>query len=574
MPAGSFTTRLADRCGHDQGDTAAGQALDRFPRGRVCRRASWLRPSTRSPGRCRRRFSIRPGSRSVDAPDGTPRRRDARPGPPHGRGEALGRLTTRPVIDRCGPGTRADTAGLSRPRAGLHTLPRPETRCGPGHTAGAPRAGSPHAPRPGCRSVADQESRATGGRHGRGKDSIVLPAVISEVHWPRPATRLVEPRGSLTRPVAVGVDSTRATRPRAGPRQVHHVAGLPTCILVEALDTLPWSMPAGFSMRPVVDRCGPEVDGPLADVDHPRARPGLLRPRPGRRRPPVRLATARLSRAIDTAGSPNGAAAGFPHWSSPRGRVCRSGRSGSRPSKDAPLAGAGVRRSARGHRLADGRRGRSDTRPGDDGRADQDQLDRLTTRPVADVHPGRGPRHAPLVDAGLHAAGLPIGAEGPGRHGRGQDLDRFPRGRLPTCILVEALDTLPWSMPAGFFIRPGCRSVRTRYQDATAVDGPRPAHHAARFATRPSAARPRQAPLVDAGGSPTRPGCRLVRTRPGRTAAYGPRTGPHAGVRRSGPGPRHGPRRCRRGAPHGRVVDRCGPGPGRHGRRSVAFVIS
>ena len=176
-----------------------------------------------------------------------------------------------------------------------------------------------------------------------------------------------------------------------------------------------------------------------------------------------------------------------------------------------------------------------------DGR--EQDLDRLTTRPFADVHPGRGPRHVHPVDAGgeLHTAGWSIGRgseQRPARQahhvagyrsaalqtgyqgdGREQDLDRLPRGRLPTCILVEALDTFTRSMPAGSFTQPGCRSARTRTR-----------------ATRPR----------------------------GRTS-----TRSHVAVCRRASWSRpwtRSPGRCRRGASRGRVADRCGPGPGRHGR--------
>jgi hypothetical protein len=72
--------RVADRCGpgpgrHGRAPIGRGQDLHTLPRGRVCRRASWSRPSTRSPGRCR-------------------------------RGASRGR-----VVDRCGPGTRATRGG-------------------------------------------------------------------------------------------------------------------------------------------------------------------------------------------------------------------------------------------------------------------------------------------------------------------------------------------------------------------------------------------------------------------------------------------------------------------------------
>ena len=128
----------------------------------------------------------------------------------------------------------------------------------------------------------------------------------------------------------------------------------------------------------------------------------------------------------------------------------------------------------------------------------RDQLDRLTTWPATD---------RPRVQTGYQG------------DGREQDLDRLPRGRLPTCILVEALDTFTRSMPAGSFTQPGCRSARTRTR-----------------ATRPR----------------------------GRTS-----TRSHVAVCRRASWSRpwtRSPGRCRRGASRGRVADRCGPGPGRHGR--------
>ena len=180
MPAGSFTRPVDDRCGPGPGRHGRGQDLHTLPRGRGCRRASWSRPrqlplvdaggevhaaglsigadqdqgdtaagrtstrshvagcrraswsrpSTASPGRCRRRFSIRP---VLDRPGGrpwtwTPRRRDARPGPPgHGRGDGRRQTHHGLAIDRPGvaPGRPPRRRCLRRDRGGssVHNLP-------------------------------------------------------------------------------------------------------------------------------------------------------------------------------------------------------------------------------------------------------------------------------------------------------------------------------------------------------------------------------------------------------------------------------------------------------------------
>ncbi len=160
---------------------------------------------------------------------------------------------------------------------------------------------------------------------------------------------------------------------------------------------------------------------------------------------------------------------------------------------------------------------------------------------------------------------------GPGRDGRGQDLDRFTTRPAPTCILVEALDTFTWSMPAGSFTRPGCRPVRTRTR-ATRPRGRTSTRSHAAVCRRASWSRPPT-------HSPGR--CRWGASRgrltigadqdQGDTTAGRTSTRSHVAVCRRASWSRpstHSPGRCRRGASRGRVADRprCGPGPGRHGR--------
>ncbi len=146
--------------------------------------------------------------------------------------------------------------------------------------------------------------------------------------------------------------------------------------------------------------------------------------------------------------------------------------------------------------------------------------------------------------------------------------------RLPMCILVEALDTFPWSMPTGSFTRPGCRSVRTRTR-ATAAGRISTRSHAAGFADVHPGRGPRQAHMVDAGGELHAAGLPIGADQdPGDTAAGRISTRSHvAGCRRASRSrPSTGsPGRCRRGASRGRVADRCRPGPG---RRSAAVRTS
>ena len=650
MPAGRFT-RPGCRSVRTRAPIGRGQDLDRLTTRPGCRRASWSRPSTRSPGRCRRDAS---------------------------RGR---------VADRCGPGRRS--------AAGRTSTGSPRGRAADVHPGRGPRHVPPSMPagrftRPGCRSV-----------------------------------------------------RTRATRPRARPRQAHHAAGLPTYILVEALDTLPWSidtrrLPIGadpgdgrgqdldrLTTRPVADvhpgrgpRHAPLVDRHAAVADRcgpgrrPRARPrqahraaGCRRPswsRPSTRSPgrcwreasrgwvaeqcgPGRRPRAGPRQAHHAAGcrraswsrpstrSPGrstrggcrsvqtrATAAGGTSTRSPRGRVadvhpgrgsrhaplvdaggklhaaglpngadpsdgrgqdldrfttrrgCRRA-SWSRPSTRSPgrstrggcrsVTGPGRRpragprhaptrpgcRRASWSRLStrspgrcrrEASRGRVAERCGPGRTAAGQDLDRFTTRPVADVHPGRGPRHAPLVDR--HAA--VADRCGPGRRPRGRTSTRSPRGRLPTCILVEALDTLPrsmrhaavadrcgpgrrpragprhahhaaglltcilvealdtfpQSMPAGSFTRPGCRSVRTRATAAgrTSTGSPR-----GRAADVHPGRGPRHVPPVDAGGKLHAAGL-PIGAEPGATAAGRTSTGsPRGGVAdvHPGRGPRHAP---------------------------------
>ena len=131
------------------------------------------------------------------------------------------------------------------------------------------------------------------------------------------------------------------------------------------------------------------------------------------------------------------------------------------------------------------------------------------------MHPGRGPRHVPPVDAGgtLHAAGLPIGADPGDDRPRAGPRQAHHAAGLLTYILVEALDTFPQSMPAGRFTRPGCRSVRTRSGSIGRGQ--------------------------DLDRLTTRRGCR-------RTSWSRPST--------------RSPGRCRREASRGRVAEQCGPG--------------
>ena len=461
----------------DPGDTAAGRTSTRSHVA-GCRRASWSRPSTASPGRCRRRFSIRP---VLDRPGGrpwtwTPRRRDARPGPPgHGRGDGRRQTHHGLAIDRPGvaPGRpprrrswntvhRVEAVALLTTRPGCRSV-RTRTR------ATRPRRMTAfHSPVP---SVISSEMPCADrpGRHGRGQalDRFPRGRVCRRASWLRPSTRSPGRcrRGAFTRPGCRSVRTrTRATRPRAGSRQAHHAAGCRRASWSRPSTASPGRCRRGASRGRVADRCGP---GPGR---HGRGQDLDTLPR-------GRLPTCILVEALDT----------LP-WSMPAGSFTRPGCRSVRTRTRATRPRAGPRQAP--------------------------------TRPVADVHPGRGPRHA---SPGRCRRGASRGrvadrcGPGPGRHGRGQDLDTLPRGRLPTCILVEALDSFTWSMPAGSFTRPGCRSVRTRTgatigrgQDLNTL--PR-----GRFPT---------CILVDRHAGP---GQRSVRT---RTRATRPRAGPrHAPTR-------------------------------------------
>ena len=567
---GGSRGRVVDRCGPGPGRHGRGQDLHTLPRGRGCRRASWSRPrqlplvdaggevhaaglsigadqdqgdtaagriSTRShaagvadvhPGRGPRQLHlVDAGGVSpfgpfsidqVDAPGRGPHAGETL-GPGHPATAAVdGRRQTHHgrAVDRCGPGPGRHGRGQD-----LHTLPRGRgcrraSWSRPRQLPLVDAGGEVHAA--GLSIGADQDQGDT----AAGRISHTLPRGrgCRRASWSRPRQLPGRCRRGGSRGRVVD---------RCGPGPGRHGRGqdldtlprgrLPTCILVEALDSFTWSMPAAFlhSARSRSTRWTP------LDVDPTPARRSAraTRPRP-RRRPPADSPRPGC-RSVRTRTRATRPRAGSPHAPTRPGLpTCIL--------VEAPTASPGrCRRGASRGRVADW----CGPGPGRHGRG-QD-LDRLTTRPVADVHPGRGPRQLHLVDAGgeLHAAGLPIGADqdqgdtaagrtstrshvagcrraswsrpstaspgrcrrgasrgrvadrcgpGPGRHGRGQDPDTLPRGRLPTCILVEALDTLPWSMPAGSFTWPGCRSVRTRTR-----------------ATRPRAG-PRHAPLVDAGG--------------------------------------------------------------------------
>ena len=419
MPAGSFTRRGCRRSSWSIDTRPApigrGQTLDRLTTRRGCRRTSWSRPSTRSPGRCWREAS-RGGCRSVwtrataagKTSTGSPRGGVADVHP--GRGPRHAPLVDRhaAVADRCGPGRRQ----RARPRHAHHAAgcrraswSRPSTRS-PGRST-----------RGGCRSVQTRATAAgeTSTRSPRGRVADVHPGRGSR-HAP-----LVDAGGKL------------------------HAAGLPN------------------SADP--------SDGRGQDLDRFTTRRGCRRAswsRPSTRSPG--RSTRGGCRSVQTRAT----AAGETSTRSPRGRVAdvHPGRG----SRHAPLVDAGGKLHAAGlpnsadpsdgrgagprqvHHAAGCRSVR--TRATAAGRTS-------TGSPrgrAADVHPGRGPRHVPPVDAGgtLHAAGLPIGADPGGDRPRAGPRQAHHAAGLLTCILVEALDTFPQSMPAGRFTRPGCRSVRTR----------------------------------------------------------------------------------------------------------------
>ena len=352
-----------------------------------------------------------------------------------------------------------------------------------------------------------------------------------------------------------GTRATAASRTSTGsPR-----GRLPTCILVEALDTLPWSMPAGSFTRPAgrsaAVRSRDQLDRLTTwpATDRPRCRPGTRATAASRTStgsPRGRLPTCILVEALDTftrsmpAGSftrPAGRSAAvrsrdqldrlttWPATDRPRCRpgtrataasrtstgshvaVCRRA-SWSRPSTRSP---GRCRRGASRSRAAD-RRGPG---PGRHGRGAGPR--HAPTWPFADVHPGRGPGHAPLVDAGgeLHVAGLPIGAD--------QDQGDTAAGRTSTRSHVAVCRRASWSRP--WTRSPDrCRRGASRGRLTIGADQDQGDTTAGRTSTRSHVA-----------------GCRRASWSRPSTASPG---------------------RCRRGASRGRVADRCGPGPGRHGR--------
>ena len=622
-----------------------GQDLDRLTTRRGCRRASWSRPSTRSPGR-----STRDGCRSVwtrataagKTSTGSPRGGAADVHP--GRGPRHAPLIDRhaAVADRCGPGRRP----RARPRQAHHAAgcrraswSRPSTRS-PGRStrggcrsvrtrataAGKTSTGSPRGRLPTCILVEALDTLPwsidtrrlpigvdPGDGRGQDLDRLTTRRGCRRASWSRPSTRSP---GGCRREASRGRVADRCgpgRRPRARPRQAHHAAGcrraswsrpstrspgrcwreasrgrLPTCILVEALDT------------PLVDAGGKLHAAGLpigADpgADRPRARPrqahhaaGCQRAswsRPSTRSPGRCRREASRGRAADQCGAGPGRR--------PRARPRQAHHAAGLPTCILVEALDTLPRS-----MPAG----SFTRPGcrsvwTRATAAGQDLDRLTTRPVADVHLGRGPRHAPGRCWREASRGRVAEQCGPGRQSAaGKTSTGSPRGRLPTCILVEALDTLPRSidtrrlpigadpgdgrgqdldtltarpaadtlprsMPAGSFTRPGCRTVRTRATAAgkTSTGSPR-----GRLPTR-SPGRCRRG-ASRGGGADVHPG-RSTRGRrrsaAGRTSTGSPRGG--AADVHLGRGPRHAPLVDR----HAAVADRCGPGRRPRGRTST-----
>ena len=492
-----------------------------------CRRASWSRPSTRSPGR-----STRGGCRSVWT------RATA-------AGQDLDTLTTRPVAD-VHPG-----------RGSRHAPPVDR------HAAGLPIGADP------------------GDGRGQDLDTLTTRPGCRRASWSRPSTGSP---GRCRRGASRGRVADRCgpeRRPRAGPRQAHHAAGLPTCILVEALDRFPWSMPAGSFTRPgcrSVRTPGRTAAG-RTSTGSPRGGAADVHPGRGpRHAPPVdaggKLHAAGLPIGADRPG--DGRGQDLDTLTTRPG--CRRA-SWSRPSTRSP---GRCRRGASRGRVAD----RCGPGPADRPRAGPRQahhaaglptcilveaLDTLprsidTRRLPIGADPGErpraGPRHAHHAAGCRRASWSRPSTRSPGRSTRGgcrsvRTTGRRPRARprhaparpVPTSILVEALDTLPWSMLAGSFTRPGCRTVWTRATAAgkTSTGSPRGRLPTCILVealdTLPWSIDTRRLPIgADPGDGRGQDLDRLPR---GRAADVHP-----------GRGPRHvPPGRCRRGASRGRVAD-------------------